>query len=152
MVFPCDGSYIFLPKSCQLWLSSRVIPRIIVIKITLRLDITSSCSRVNETLIYETMIVLRFSVTVNNYSVLSGLRHRFPDRNYQFLNQGCKPDLWGSNSGPIDFGSDVVLLRQHVSLCVIKFIEIKTRRMATNRVQSWSVILGWSHHFHGTFQ
>ena len=51
---------------------------IIVIKITLRLDITSSCSRVNETLIYETMIVLGFSVTVNNYSVMSGLRHRFP--------------------------------------------------------------------------
>ena len=80
------------------------------------------------------MIVLRFSVTVNNNSVMSGLRHRFPDKNYQFLDQGYKADLRGSNPGPIDLESDVVLLSQHVSLCVIKCIEISTRRMATKRV------------------
>ena len=65
---------------------------------------------------------------------MSGLRHRFPDKNYQFLDHGCKPDLRGSNPGPIDLESDVVLLSQHVSLCVIKCIEISTRRMATKRV------------------
>ena len=128
-----------------------MIPKIIVVKITLRLDITSSCSRVNETLIYETMLVLRFNVTVNNYSVMSGLRHRFPDKNYQFLDRGCKSDLRGSNPGPIDLESDILLLSQHVSLYVIKCTEITKRRMATKRVcfvvvpvKSFSVITNGS--------